>query len=56
MSNLIELDLRDNNLEKIPSSVLNLEKLEKLDLRWNKNLKVTKCLIELEERGCIVYK
>lgn len=60
IDNLIELSMYNNkinnDIQEIPSSVMDLECLEKLDQRWNKNLKFTQCLDDIEKKGCVVYK
>ncbi|UZM97526.1 hypothetical protein OL548_20510 [Lysinibacillus sp. MHQ-1] len=51
----MELDVRSNDLKELPESLLAMESLERLDLRWNHELKIPSWLDELEARGCIVY-
>ena len=54
LANLLELDL-SNKLKELPDSLLEIEGLERLDLRWNHELRIPGWLGELEEKGCIVY-
>jgi hypothetical protein len=39
----------------IPDAVLNLPKLEKIDLRWNRIEEKSAQMQALEARGCLVY-
>jgi Leucine-rich repeat (LRR) protein len=50
----VYLDLRNNLFNELPESICELPALEKLDLRWNKNLNFPSWLKHLENKGCIV--
>ena len=45
------LDLRANRLTRVPDWIVELPRLEKLDLRWNEVFDPPSGLIE---RGCVV--
>jgi Leucine-rich repeat (LRR) protein len=51
MRELRTLDLRANRLTSIPDWIVELPRLEKLDLRWNEVLEVPSAL---HDRGCFV--
>ena len=50
-------DLKIRNLGGNEIKVVSkkIGRLQKLDLRWNNNLKIPKWIFELEKRGCLVY-
>lgn len=54
-TSLIELDLRSNQLRTLPKSLLELENLQRLDLRWNHELVIPSWIADLGRKGCIVY-
>jgi Leucine-rich repeat (LRR) protein len=49
------LDLRENKLTCLPTNIRFLPNLEKLDVRWNKELVIPDWFQELEQRGCTVF-
>jgi Leucine-rich repeat (LRR) protein len=51
---LATLDLRGNQLDELPDTLLDLP-LTKLDLRWNPLRGRPRWLDELTRRGCLVY-
>ncbi|MEO1654706.1 MAG: leucine-rich repeat domain-containing protein, partial [Bacteroidota bacterium] len=55
MKNLRKIDLRGNQLRKLPPEILQLPSLERLDLRWNPLEDIPSGLELLQERGCLVY-
>ena len=58
LTNLTELELKDNNLTELPPDICNLTKLEKLDLRGNPLDFLTAAqetwIARLKESGCEV--
>ena len=50
------IDLRGNPLTSLPRTMLEMTRLEKLDLRWVRTLAWPGWLEELEGRGCLVYR
>jgi hypothetical protein len=50
------MDLRGNPLTRLPATIAALPRLEKLDLRWVSTLPAPEWIVNLEERGCVVYR
>jgi hypothetical protein len=53
---LRQLDLRGNPIVSLPVEIVELTKLEKLDLRWVDSLRSPEWFRSLEERGCVIYR
>jgi hypothetical protein len=56
LSELRLLDLRGNPIASLPETLLEMPRLEKLDLRWVNSLEPTSWLSALERKGCCVYR
>jgi hypothetical protein len=56
LSELRLLDLRENPIEMLPESLLQMPRLEKIDLRWVHTLQALPWLDRLEDRGCLIYR
>ena len=54
MKELRKIDLRGSDIEELLIEILELKSLERLDLRWNKNISKPEWLDQLDEE-CIVY-
>ena len=54
LQSLRQLDLRGNPLTQLPESLLELPRLEKIDVRWVEIS--SRVLDQLEARGCLVYR
>jgi len=56
LASLRQLDLRGNQLTGLPAAVGDMPGLEKLDLRWNPLADGPAWLMDLEQRGCTVWR
>lgn len=56
MAELRQIDLRGNPIERLPETLLDLPRLEKLDLRWVTTLAPPAWFADLEARGCAIYR
>ncbi|MCB1113289.1 MAG: hypothetical protein KDK62_00855 [Chlamydiia bacterium] len=55
LKNLKYLDLRENELETLPDSLIELPHLEKVDARLNPRFFPPPWFDTLKSRGCLVY-
>jgi hypothetical protein len=53
---LRQMDFRGNPLTHLPTTIVALPHLEKLDLRWVSTLVTPEWIVTLEQRGCLVYR
>ena len=56
LQELRHIDLRGNPLKHLPDAIAALPRLEKLDLRWVETLIPPPWIVNLEARGCAVYR
>ena len=52
---LSRIDVRGNFIDTVPPAIVELPKLRKLDLRWNRLRDPMDWLTGLVRRGCVVY-
>jgi len=53
---LRQIDLRGTPLQYLPPALAGLPRLDKIDLRWAAKFDVPAWLLDLEARGCLVYR
>ena len=48
------MDIRGNHLVELPNEILKLKNLERLDLRWNQDLKKPEWIDRMNS-DCLIY-